>query len=273
MGEGGSIGEKSCVYFSPGGEVVDADGVGGASPMPTVAVAKNAFAGPYLVDGAGKALYTYGADAPGDCDYVPVTNCFKDCATAWPPFNGEPRLLGEGLDDSLFGTIQRTDEVVNPDMSVSQVTTQQTTYQGWPLYYYKKDVVPGDVKGQAVGKIWQLATVLPPNIVIIRVDTLRFVADEDGHALYTSAEDTKGTMTTRPISACTGACLNDFEPFVLTYLSPVSYLLPSDFSYFVRGDGAPQIAYKGAPLYRSHADVRSAQTNGTAVAGWSVAAP
>jgi predicted lipoprotein with Yx(FWY)xxD motif len=266
-------GAKSCVYFSPGGEVIDADGVGGASPKPTINVAKNAFAGPYLTDGAGKALYTYGADAPGDCNYVPVTTCFLDCAKSWPPFNGEPRLLGAGIDDSLLGSIQRTDTVVNPDQTTSQVVSTQTTYQGWPLYYYKNDAAPGDVKGQAVGKIWQLATVLPPNIVIIRVDTLRFVADENGHALYTSAADTKGTMTTHPVSACTGACLDDFEPFVLTYLSPVSYLLPSDFSYFVRGDGSPQIAYKGAPLYRSHADVRSAQTNGTAITGWSVAAP
>ncbi|MGC4086978.1 MAG: hypothetical protein QM756_03570 [Polyangiaceae bacterium] len=29
----------------------------------------------------------------------------------------------------------------------------QTTYKGWPLYYYKNDIALGDVKGQAVGKI------------------------------------------------------------------------------------------------------------------------
>jgi predicted lipoprotein with Yx(FWY)xxD motif len=263
---GAGPGEKSCVYFTPGGDVVDveAGGAGGAGPVPTIAVAKNAFAGTYLVDGAGKALYTYGADAPGDCDYAPVTNCFLDCAISWPPFNGEPRVLGAGLDDSQFGSIERTD---------GTVTTRQTTYQGWPLYYYKKDAAPGDVIGHAVGKIWQLAQVTLPNIVIIRVGTVRFVADERGHALYVSAADTKGTSTTRPVSACTGSCLDDFEPFVLTYLSPVSYLPPSDFSYFVRSDGSPQIAYKGAPLYLSHDDVRSAQTNGTAISGWSVAAP
>lgn len=263
---GDDTGVKRCVYFSEGAEVIDADGAGGASPMPTITMPKNGFAGTYLADSAGKALYTYGADAPGDCDYPPITNCFKDCAIAWPPFNGEPRLLAAGLDDSLFGSIQRTDTTTAGD-----VTTSQTTYQGWPLYYYKSDLNPGDVKGQAVGKLWALAQVTLPNIVVMRTDVVKFLADEHGHTLYSSAADTPGTMTKSPVSACTGSCLDDFEPFVLNYLSPVTYILASDLSYFVRGDGTQQIAYKGWPLYRSHADLRSAQTNGTAIPGFSVA--
>lgn len=264
-GAGGTnTGQTSCVYFSKGGEVVEQGGAGGAGPSPTITVLKNAFAGTYLADGAGKALYTYGGDAPGDCNYTPITTCFLDCIIAWPVFNGEPRVLAAGLDDSMFGSIERTD---------GSVTSSQTTYMGWPLYYYKNDALPGDVKGHAVGRIWNIAQVIPSNIVVIRIGTVRFIADEGGHTLYTSVADTKGTMTNPPVSACTGSCLDDFEPFVLTYLSPVSYLLPSDFSYFVRSDGAPQIAYKGAPLYLSHADLRSTHTNGTAIAGWSVAAP
>jgi predicted lipoprotein with Yx(FWY)xxD motif len=272
--EGGSGatdgGKTKCVYFTKGEEVIDSDGAGGASPKPTITVRNNSFAGPYLADGAGKALYTYGADAPGECSYTPLTNCFVDCAISWPPFNGEPRLLAPGLDDSMFGTIERID---------GTTTSLQTTYMGWPLYYYKNDTAPadakavGDVKGHAVGKIWTLATVTPPNIVLLRINTVRTLADELGHVLYTSGADTPGTKTKAPISACTGACLKDFEPFVLTYLAPISYVVASDFSYFVRSDGKPQIAYKGLPLYLSHADERSAQTNGTAFEGWVVAAP
>jgi predicted lipoprotein with Yx(FWY)xxD motif len=254
------MGAKSCVYYTPGGEVAEG-GAGGAGPANTITVLKNAFGGNYLADGAGKALYTYGADAPGDCNHVPITNCFLDCAIAWPIFNAEPRVLPPALDDSLFGSIERPNE------------PPQTTYKGWPLYYYKNDLAPGDVKGHAGGRIWNLATVILPNIVVIRVGTVRFVADEGGRTLYNSSADTKGTTATPPVSACSGACLDEFEPFVLTYLAPVSYLLPSDFSYFVRADGAPQIAYKGAPLYLSYADQRSTETNGTAVPGWSVAAP
>jgi predicted lipoprotein with Yx(FWY)xxD motif len=223
----------------------------------------------YLADGAGKALYTYGADFPGDCNNVPVTNCFKDCAISWPPFNGEPRVLANGLDDSLFGTIERNDGTAE-----APIISRQMTYMGWPLYYYKSDLAPNDTKGHASG-VWQLATVIPPNIVVIRVPsgttTVKVIANENGRTLYSYANDTKGTTTTAPKSACTGGCLEAFEPFVLPYLSPVSYLPPSSFTYFVRSDGSPQIAYKGAPLYLSNADTRSGQTNGTATVGWSAA--
>ena len=32
--------------------------------------------------------------------------------------------------------------------------TQQVTYNGWPLYYWVQDKVPGDVKGQYVNNTW-----------------------------------------------------------------------------------------------------------------------
>ncbi len=233
---------------------------GGAGPAPTITMPKNGFAGTFLADGAGRALYVYGADLPGDCEHPAITTCYNDCAVAWPIFNGEPRVLAAGLDESLFGSIRRTDGTV------------QTTYRGWPLYYYKSDVGPGDVKGQAVGRIWHLAQTVLPNIVIIRVETTRFLADGEGHALYVSAADTKGTATSAPVSACSGTCFDSYDPFSPTYISPVTYLVSGDFSYFVRADGIVQLAYKGAPLYHAFADVRSATMNGVAP-GWTLAAP
>ena len=32
--------------------------------------------------------------------------------------------------------------------------TMQSTYKGWPLYYWIKDHHPGDTTGQNVGKVW-----------------------------------------------------------------------------------------------------------------------
>jgi predicted lipoprotein with Yx(FWY)xxD motif len=30
----------------------------------------------------------------------------------------------------------------------------QLTLNGWPLYYYSKDMAPGDTLGQGVGSVW-----------------------------------------------------------------------------------------------------------------------
>src|SRR5207253_9686862 len=89
---------------------------------------------------AGRTLYTYGADWAGDCNYAPISNCVTDCLVAWPLFNANPRTLAPTLDDHAFGTILRADGAY------------QTTYFGWPLYYYKTDTGPGVLGGQAKAK-------------------------------------------------------------------------------------------------------------------------
>jgi predicted lipoprotein with Yx(FWY)xxD motif len=255
----GATSHPACVFHTGGVDAGDG-GAGGAAPVPTVTSQKNAFVGNYLADGAGKALYVYGADAAGDCDNPPISNCSADCAVSWPPFNGEPRVLGAGLDPALFGEILRGDGLT------------QTTYRGWPLYYYKNDLAAGDVKGQAVGKIWHLASLVLPNVVILRVGTIRSLGDGEGHALYASAADTVGSAVAPPVSTCSGACLQANPAFQPAYASPVSYLNAGDFSFFVRSDGGVQLAYKGAPLYRSLLDTRSGTLNGV-VNGWSSVTP
>lgn len=259
-GTGGAA--MSCIFHTGAGPIPEggAGGEGGGGPSPTITIQKNGFAGTYLADGNGRALYIYGADAPGDCKNPPITNCFNDCLVAWPAFKGEPRVLPTGLDDSLFGSITRDDGFV------------QGTYRGWPLYYYKSDVATGDVKGQAVGKIWQLAQVVLPNIELMRSGNTRFLGDGEGHALYTSSSDTVGTASSPPVSQCTGACLDDYPLFAPSYTSPVTYLNAADFTYFARGDGRVQLAYKGAPLYRASADTRSGTMNGV-MTGWTLVAP
>jgi len=49
---------------------------------------------------------------------------------------------GEGIDESLLGTVERDDG------------STQTTYGGWPLYYFAADTAPGDLNGQGVGENW-----------------------------------------------------------------------------------------------------------------------
>jgi predicted lipoprotein with Yx(FWY)xxD motif len=97
----------------------DADGT-------SVEVRKSDF-GPMLFDSNGQAIYIFQNDPTGK------TVCYGDCAEAWPPVftDGEPKA-GEGVRDSLLGTVKRRDG------------KRQVTYAGKPLYFYAHEG-PGQV--------------------------------------------------------------------------------------------------------------------------------
>lgn len=246
---------------SPNPASESSGGQGGAGDEPSITIQKNGFVGTYLADAEGKALYVYGADLPGDCESPPVTTCFDDCALAWPVFDAGARVVASGLDDAAFGTILRSDGL------------RQTTYLGWPLYYYKKDLLPGDAKGQGVGRIWHLAELVLPNVIVLRRGTTRLLADQYGRALYTSSADAPALADSPPSSACIDDCSQRFPPLSLPYVAPVTYLEPSDFGSFVRGDGRVQQTYKGLPLYRHAGDERAGDTHGAMLEGWSLVTP
>ncbi|WP_162623123.1 hypothetical protein [Billgrantia lactosivorans] len=100
--------------------------------------------GRYLVSQDGKSLYLFERDEQGG-DY---STCEESCAIAWPPYTTEePPSAGDGVDDDRLDTIERDDGVL------------QVTYDGWPLYYFARDVHPGDALGQSVehlGGHWYL---------------------------------------------------------------------------------------------------------------------
>jgi len=93
--------------------------------------------GEVLVDSAGMTLYLFTQDSEGQ------SACTEGCAEAWPPLlaDGAPSG-GEGVDESLLGTIERADG------------SMQVTYNGHPLYTYAADSAPGDTTGQGVGDVW-----------------------------------------------------------------------------------------------------------------------
>jgi predicted lipoprotein with Yx(FWY)xxD motif len=213
--------------------------------------------GDYLTDAAGRALYVFGADLAGDCEALPISGCVGDCLLSWPIFHVDSRVLASGVEASAFGSFARADGQL------------QTTYYGWPLYYYANDAVPGDVTGHGSG-VWGLAELILPNVVVRRVGTDRLLADGAGRTLYAYAEDTRGTATSVPRSACTGACLEEHPPFSPSYVGAISTLEPRDFTSFVRTDGAAQVAYKGAPLYYSSLDRRPGAVNGAEEEGFTI---
>ncbi|MEJ2183965.1 MAG: hypothetical protein P8Y66_10675 [Nitrospirota bacterium] len=93
--------------------------------------------GKYLTDGKGMTLYYFKKDEPGQ------SNCTGGCLYNWPVFYaGEDPSVGEGLAKDDFGTITRSDGEM------------QTTFRGYPLYYYSGDGGPGDTKGEGLGDSW-----------------------------------------------------------------------------------------------------------------------
>jgi predicted lipoprotein with Yx(FWY)xxD motif len=254
----------ACLFHTDAVDSQAGAGAGGApsTPPATVVLQTNAFVGSYLTDAAGRTLYTYGGDLPGDCKTAPQSTCTADCVVSWPPFDAGARVLGAGLDDAAFGSIDRGDG------------TWQTTYYGWPLYNYKSDLALGQLTGQGKGKTWHAAELTPASVVILKAGTAKYLADGAGRTLYVSAADQVGTLDTDPVSACDKACLGSFAPFSRNHLSVVTSLEESDFSVFVHnGTDGLQLAYKGMPLYRARADLKSGDTTGLASAGFTAAVP
>jgi predicted lipoprotein with Yx(FWY)xxD motif len=258
--------EFSCVYQSPPVPLslapdAGADaGDGGPPPGPHVILEDNPFLGQCLADHAGYSLYIYTADLPGDCESPPVSTCFEDCLLAWPLFEAGERLLGEGLDDAAFGSFVREDGA------------RQTTYHGWPLYYYKKDTVPEEALGQSKGKVWFLAERVLPNLIQMRASEalggIKYLADGRGRSLYAYDGDVQGTLTRPPRAVCSGDCLLEFAPFGVRALRPVTTLEPDELSVFVRDDGTQQVSFRGQPLYLFEGDARSGEMNGALMEGF-----
>ena len=94
--------------------------------------------GSYLTDEKGMTLYLFKKDVAGK------SACAGACVEKWPLFAVETVTVPEGVKGTDFGTILREDG------------KKQTTYKGLPLYYYFKDVKPGDTEGQGVYDVWHV---------------------------------------------------------------------------------------------------------------------
>ncbi|HHB79284.1 MAG TPA: hypothetical protein ENK85_08635, partial [Saprospiraceae bacterium] len=96
--------------------------------------------GQILVDANGNTLYYFTKDAEPD-----ASACTGGCVTNWPVFHASNPAVGTGLDANDFGEFTRADGAM------------QTTYKGWPLYYFVNDANPGDTNGEAKNNVWFVA--------------------------------------------------------------------------------------------------------------------
>ncbi|HEX7365039.1 MAG TPA: hypothetical protein VF366_07740 [Dehalococcoidia bacterium] len=106
------------------------------TPAYTVMTTSKADVGDYLVDAKGMTLYYFTKDTTG------ISNATAPVIANWPIFYAANVVIPSGLNAADFGTISG----FNGQM--------QTTYKGWPLYYYVKDLKAGDTVGQGVGGVW-----------------------------------------------------------------------------------------------------------------------
>lgn len=125
------------------------------APTYNVNIAAKVGLGNYLVDAKGMTLYYFTKDSSGK------SNASAAIIQIWPVFTLSNISLAPSLNAADFGIIVRDDGI------------KQVTFKGWPLYYYAKDLAPGDTVGQGLNKVWfiidpanlqpaQAATSAPP---------------------------------------------------------------------------------------------------------------
>jgi predicted lipoprotein with Yx(FWY)xxD motif len=85
-------------------------------------------------------LYVFDKDLEGSGK----SECNDQCAKNWPPFSLTEKEKSHG--HGKFKVITRNDN-----------TLQWTTKSGKPLYFYSKDLKPGDKLGDNLNNVWKIA--------------------------------------------------------------------------------------------------------------------
>ncbi|AEM71644.1 hypothetical protein Murru_2609 [Allomuricauda ruestringensis DSM 13258] len=244
MNGDGSMGEDPTDDYSPPGD--DTPPPSGDSDM--VRLVNNGTFGSILTDADGRTLYFFSLDSKGE------SNCTEGCLSVWPVFHVTDPELDEGLDSDDFGTITRADGAM------------QTTYKGWPLYYYASDSAEGDVNGDGFNEIWYVAK---PDYSVMKVRAQLVGRDSGGVETNLTSNYEPGDEQTFYMTDAYGNTLylfsndengvNNFtaEDFSNNGVWPIFEETLSEVpSAFTSGDfgsidvfGRQQLTYKGWPLY------------------------
>ncbi len=258
--------------ITPGAGVVAQD------DATTVLVAESEDLGQFLTDANGMTLYLFTMDTEEG-----VSNCYGDCATAWPVFTAEePLKLPDGVDGELT-LIERTDG------------TTQVAYNGIPLYFWQADMNPGDTSGQGVGDVWFVvapgeqfgdaavaaaAAAASPEaspvamaettiVVVEHAELGPIFTDGAGNTLYLFTNDTE-----IGVSACEGDCVTNWPLFQAEEPLTLPEGVEGELTLIERADGETQVAYNGIPLYYFAGDEAPGDTNGQERGGrWFVVSP
>ena len=102
--------------------------------------------GNYLTDGKGMTLYYFKNDQKDK------NSCTGPCLEKWPIYYGDQIAPPRGSEAKEFGEFTRSDG------------RKQSTFKGWPLYYFIGDKVPGDTNGQGAKDVWFIVN--PTKVVV-----------------------------------------------------------------------------------------------------------
>ncbi|WP_439556377.1 COG4315 family predicted lipoprotein [Dyadobacter sp.] len=226
---------------------------------------ENGSLGKVLTDKNGKTLYFFTKDAGN------TSVCTGPCLAAWPVFsvaNPASLKLDAGLKASDFANITRTDGAT------------QTTYKGWPLYYFANDAAPGEVKGEGVNNAWYVAkakyTVMLSNAQLVGNDgksykadytegtgETQFLVDSLGRTLYAFARDSSMNNNWTTNDATHDATWPIYE---VASIDDIPSALDKTQFGTITVFGKKQLTYKGWPLYYFGADAMTkGMTKGVSV--------
>jgi predicted lipoprotein with Yx(FWY)xxD motif len=216
--------------------------------------------GTVLMDQKGKTLYFFSMDANG------TSGCTGGCETVWPVFYAEDATVPAGMTSTDMATITRADG------------KKQTTFKGWPLYYYASDVNNGDVKGDGVGGNWFVAkpdySIMLANTQLVgnngksyTFDTkegtgvTQYLTDAYGRTLYAYAPDTYNVNTYTKADLSNNSTWPIFESEIQNLPSVIS----KDLIVQITAVGKKQLTFKGHPLYYFGPDAKRGETKGVSV--------
>ena len=206
--------------------------------------------GQILVDSAGRTLYFFTRDSKADTSF-----CNGNCPNVWPIFYNQKITPGDGLEAAHFGEITRGDG------------KKQTTYKGWPLYYYSQDAAAGETKGEGFNGIWFVAKpdyqLMLMNNQLVGNDgvaynsqyqpgneNVQYFVDAQGRTLYIFSRDAfeKNNFTRADFG-------NDAVwPVYSEMEGAIASTLDKALFSIIDIHGRKQLAYKGWPLYYFGAD-------------------
>jgi len=225
-----------------------------------VQLANNSTFGKILTDSEGKSLYFFSKDTKD------TSECSGGCADIWPIFYEENITVTSGLDTGDFDTITRADG------------EKQTTYKGWPLYYFANDNASGETNGDSVNDVWFIAK---PDYSLMYVVTQLvghdgnnytsdysvgdgntfYITDIDGNTLYAFNNDTNSNnnFTAEDFSN------NGVWPVAEITLDKIPSILNIDDFSTIDVYGKTQLTYKGWPLYYFKHDTNRGDNKGVSV--------
>ncbi len=217
-------------------------------PITAIHLDSNAQVGAHIVDKDGKTLYYFSNDANG------LSNCTGGCLTNWPVYYADSTTtFSNDLSSTDFATITTT------------AGARQTTFKGWPLYYYAPAGVAeaaGQTTGEGVGTVWFVAkphySITISNFQLTGANgtnyksdytpgdgRTNYFSDDKGNTLYAFGRDSalKNKFTKPDLSN------NSAWPIYENENITVPSTLDKSLFAVMEIYGKKQLTYKGWPLY------------------------